>query len=90
MLAHYRKVLLPHDYEERHFRCGGEPTAFTLGDWRIGLLICCELEMLEPARFPVRSGCDLVVAPTALTDDWSVVARQLVPARAFENTAFFA
>ncbi|HSH40776.1 MAG TPA: nitrilase-related carbon-nitrogen hydrolase, partial [Arenicellales bacterium] len=34
--------------------------------------------------------CDLVVAPTALVDRWAVVARQVIPARAFENTIFVA
>ncbi len=90
VLANHRKALLPHEYEEQHFRCGTEPTAFSLAGWRIGLVICYELEMPEPARLHARAGCDLIVAPTALTAEWSVVARKVVPARAFENTVFVA
>jgi predicted amidohydrolase len=36
------------------------------------------------------AGADLIVAPTALRAEWSFVARQLIPARAFENGAFLA
>jgi predicted amidohydrolase len=35
-------------------------------------------------------GADLVLAPTALSIDWPVVSRCLIPSRAFENTVFLA
>jgi predicted amidohydrolase len=90
ILANHRKNLLPYDYEEKYFRAGQRPTTIELRGWRIGLLICYEVEFPEPVRYYAREGCELVVAPTALTDDWPVVAHRVLPARAFENNIFVA
>lgn len=90
IMANHQKSLLPHDYEEKHFSAGGKPTIFTLNGWRIGLLICYEVEFPEAVRFYARTGCDLVLAPTACLQQWSVVARNVVPTRAFENNIFVA
>lgn len=88
VVANHRKNLLPHDYEEKYFRTGREPTIFQVKGWKIGLLICYETEFPESVRYYAQSGCDLVVAPTALTVEWSVVSQRVVPSRAFENTFF--
>lgn len=88
--VNHRKNLLPHDYEQKYFRTGRQPTVFDVKGWKVGLMICYETEFPEPARYYARSGCDLVVAPTALTHEWSVVAHSVVPSRAFENTFFLA
>lgn len=90
VLANHRKNLLPYDYEERYFQAGRRPTVLDVKGWRVGLLICYEVEFPEPVRYYARNGCDLVIAPTALTEDWPVVARQVIPARAFENNVFVA
>lgn len=90
VLANHRKNLLPHDYEETYFQRGASPTTFDLNGWRIGLAICYEVEFPETVRHHAQAGCDLVVAPTALTDQWPVVAQRLIPARAFENNVFLA
>lgn len=82
--------LLPSDYEEHYFARGGQPTSFSLKGWRIGLVVCYEVEFPEPVRYHARHGCDLVVAPTALVERWTMVARKVIPARAFENTIFVA
>lgn len=89
-LANHRKNLLPYDYEEKYFRPGDRPTTFSIADWRVGLLVCYEVEFPEPVRYYAKVGCDLVIAPTALAEDWPVVARRVVPARAFENNVFVA
>jgi 5-aminopentanamidase len=90
VLANHRKNVLPYDYEERYFERGDRPTIVHLKGWRIGLLICYEVEFPEHVRYYARAGCDLVLAPTALVARWTVVARRVIPARAFENTVFVA
>lgn len=90
ILANHRKNLLPYDYEEKYFQPGRRPTTFTLRGWQVGLLICYEVEFPEPVRYYAQAGCDLVVAPTALTRDWTVVAHRVLPARAFESNIFVA
>ncbi|MGA8259101.1 MAG: carbon-nitrogen hydrolase family protein [Arenicellales bacterium] len=88
--ANHRKNLLPYDYEEKYFQPGRQPTSFLLKGWKVGMVICYELEFPEPARYYALSGCDLVLAPTALTEHWPVVAHRVVPARAFENNIYVA
>jgi len=88
--ANHRKNLLPYDYEERYFRAGSRPTIFEIRGWRVGLVICYEVEFPEPVRYYAQQGCDLVLAPTALTEHWPVVAHRVLPARAFENNMFVA
>lgn len=90
VLANHRKNLLPYEYEERYFLRGRRPTAFGLNGWQIGLLVCYEAEFPEAVRCHAQAGCGLVVAPTALTRQWPVVARRVIPARAFENNVFIA
>lgn len=88
VLANHRKNLLPYDYEEKYFQRGGRPTVVEVEGWKVGLLICYEVEFPEPVRYYAQAGCDLVVAPTALGEPWTVVARRVIPARAFENNVF--
>lgn len=90
VLANHRKNLLPYDYEERYFQRGGQPTRFTVRGWQVGLVVCYEVEFPESVRCHALAGCELVVAPTALTDQWTVVAHRVIPARAFENNVFVA
>jgi predicted amidohydrolase len=86
--ANHRKNLLPYDYEEKYFEPGGRPTTFEIKGWKVGMVICYEVEFPEPVRYYAQSGCDLVLAPTALTEHWPVVAHRVIPARAFENNIF--
>jgi len=88
--ANHRKNLLSGDYEHHHFQPGARPTTIALHGWKIGMLVCYEVEFPEPVRYYARAGCDLVVAATALVDDWPVVAQRVIPARAFENNLFLA
>lgn len=90
VLANHRKTMLPGDYENQYFRTGRRPTMFEVCGWRVGLLICYEAEFPEPVRHYAQAGCELVVAPTALSEQWPVVARRVIPARAFENNLFVA
>ncbi|MFZ5675119.1 MAG: carbon-nitrogen hydrolase family protein [Pseudomonadota bacterium] len=89
-LANHRKLRLPGEYENTWFTCGDRLTDFALGDWRLAVLICYDIEFPELVRSCARRGAHLMIAPTALSDDWSVVSEKIVPARAFENGVFVA
>jgi predicted amidohydrolase len=91
--ARHRKTRLPGAYEKQWFVAAevkGGLTLFEVGGWRIALVICYEVEFPETVRAAARHGADLVVVPTALSSEWPVVARAVVPARAFENGVFLA
>lgn len=90
LLANHRKTLLANAYERTWFTPGGRLSSFQLGDWKVALMICCEVEYPELVRASARQGADLVVVPTALTANWGIVARQVVPTRAFENSVYIA
>jgi predicted amidohydrolase len=89
-LANHRKLRLPGEYENAWFDCGDRLTDFTLRGWRVAVLICYDIEFPELVRACTRRGAHLVIAPTALSENWSVVSEKVVPARAFENGVFVA
>lgn len=91
ILANHRKRLpSPGSFEERTFANGKAVTFADLGDWRLAILICYEVEFPESLRQAAAGGADLVIVPTALGADWGVVAEQVVPTRAFENGLWLA
>ena len=88
--ANHRKLRLPGVYENTWFTCGEGLTDFTLRGWRVAVLICYDIEFPELVRACARRGAHLVIAPTALSDNWSIVSEKIVPTRAFENGVFVA
>jgi len=58
---------------------------FDVAGFRCGILICYDAEFPEAVRALAQAGAELVIAPTALTKQWGVVAERVMPARAFEN-----
>ena len=90
-LAHYRKTHLFGD-DERAAYCRGirfEPP-FSFGAFRIGLLICYDVEYPEAVRSLALMGADVILIPTALTDEYAAVTDFLVPARSIENQVYLA
>ncbi len=86
LLANHRKTLMaPGGFEGAVFTPGTGPTFADLGDWRVALIICYEVEFPEVLRRAAQAGAELAIVPTALGADWGVVAEHVVPARAFEN-----
>jgi 5-aminopentanamidase len=85
--TNHRKLLLPR-VERELFRPGDRYTWFEVAGWRLALLICYDVEFPEAVRACVLDGADLIVVPTALKEEWAVVARHVVPTRAFENGVF--
>lgn len=89
-LANHRKLHLPSDYEKRYFEGADRVTTFDYRGWRFGIAVCYDVEFPETARACALQGAAVMLAPTALTKEWTVVARALIPTRAFENGLFVA
>ncbi|MEL7543672.1 MAG: nitrilase-related carbon-nitrogen hydrolase [Pseudomonadota bacterium] len=85
VLGHHRKTILPPGFEREVFSPGHGMTLFALGGVTCALLICYEVEIAECVRAVAAAGADLVIAPTALSADWPIVAHRMIPTRAFEN-----
>jgi predicted amidohydrolase len=91
LLAKYRKTHLFGNIDREQFSPGdAAPDLFEIGGFRAGLLICYDAEFPENVRTLALRGADLVIVPTALMQPFDVVARTVVPARAFENQLFVA
>lgn len=90
-LAHYRKTHLFGDLDRAMFRSGDESVVqLDLAGLRIGLLLCYDVEFPETVRAHALAGTELLVVPTALMSPYEVVARHVVPARAYESQLFVA
>lgn len=90
-LANYRKTHLFGDVDRAQFSPGPQaPAVFEWNDWRLGLLICYDIEFPEPARMLALQGADAVLVPTANMIEFDEVQRVLLPARALENRVFVA
>ena len=88
LIAKHRKLLLPPGFEGEQFCPGAEYTLFPFGNFKLGLLICYDVEFPENLRRVAELGADVVLVPTALGAQWGVVSERVVPTRAFENGVF--
>jgi predicted amidohydrolase len=61
-----------------------------LGGFKIGLLICYDIEFPEPARLLALAGAEIILIPTAQMQPYEQVARHVLPARAYENQVYTA
>lgn len=85
-LANYRKTHLFGAGERAAFYSGeGFEAPFAFGDFNVGLLICYDVEHPEVVRTLRLMGADLILIPTALTDEYAAVPEVIVRARALEN-----
>lgn len=91
ILLNYRKSHLFGELDRAMFKAVGEdfPVA-ELGGFRIGLLICYDIEFPEPARRLSLAGADIILIPTAQMQPYEQVARHVLPARAYENQVYTA
>jgi 5-aminopentanamidase len=90
-LAHYRKTHLFGPDERASYRPGpGFVPPFTFAGLSIGLLICYDVEYPESVRSLALMGAELVLVPTALTDEYSQVPDLIVPTRSLESQVFIA
>jgi len=90
-LAHYRKNHLFGPQERASYRPGsGFVAPFRFAGLKIGLLICYDVEYPESVRTLALMGADLVLVPTALTDEYGRIPDVIIPARSLENQLFVA
>jgi predicted amidohydrolase len=90
-LANHRKTHLFGALDRGMFSAAAELSpVFELNGWRIGLLICYEVEFPENTRRLALAGADLIVVPTANMREFDFVAMTVVPARAYENQCYIA
>ncbi len=90
-LGRYYKTHLFGDLDRGIFAEGrGEEQPFNFHGWKIGMLICYDVEFPENARRLALQGADLMVVPTANMVGFDFVSRHLVPTRAYENQVFMA
>ena len=89
-LANYRKTHLYGREERRLFAPGESLMLAELDGLKIGILICYDVEFPEAVRALALAGAELIAVPTALIRPFDIVARTLVPARAFENQVYVA
>jgi predicted amidohydrolase len=91
ILLNYRKSHLYGDLDRAMFKALGTefPTA-ELHGYKIGLLICYDIEFPEPARRLALAGIDILLVPTAQMEPYEQVAKHIIPARAYENQIYVA
>lgn len=90
-LGHYRKTHLFGDFERALYTPGDAfAPPFVYRGWRMGMLICYDVEFPEAVRAVALSGAELLLIPTAITPEYGCVPGVIVPARAVENQIFVA
>lgn len=90
-VAHYRKTHLWGDLDRTLFQAGNSyAPVFELRGWKMGMLICYDIEFPESSRHLALQGTELILAPTALMAPWTFVADIITRARAAENQVYFA
>jgi predicted amidohydrolase len=86
VLARHRKAHLYGSDEAGAYVPGdGTPAVGDVDGYRVGLLVCYDVEFPEQVRMVALAGADLLACPTALMAPYDAVSTLIVPARAFEN-----
>ncbi|BAN46221.1 carbon-nitrogen hydrolase family protein [Metapseudomonas resinovorans] len=90
-VGNYRKTHLFGELDHGMFSAGGdEYPLLELDGWKLGLLICYDVEFPENVRRLALAGADAVLVPTANMEPFDFVCDVLVRARAFENQCYLA
>ena len=85
-LMNYRKTHLFGDMDRAQFSAGDTASeAFNWKGWRLGLLICYDVEFPDAVSALAGQGADAVLVPTANMCEFDEVPLQMVPQRAREN-----
>jgi predicted amidohydrolase len=96
VVGKYRKTHLWGTLDQTLFSAGDtldcKPDAglAEIDGFRIGLLICYDVEFPECARALALKGADLLLVPTGLMKPFREIAEQVVPVRAYENQLYIA
>ncbi|GLK71392.1 carbon-nitrogen hydrolase family protein [Ancylobacter dichloromethanicus] len=90
-LLNYRKTHLFGDLDRAMFTPGeGSAALADFAGYKVGMLICYDVEFPEAVRALALAGADLVLVPTANMKPYDAVSYFVVPSRAFENELFVA
>ncbi|MGX1196977.1 nitrilase-related carbon-nitrogen hydrolase [Parvibaculum sp. MBR-TMA-1.3b-4.2] len=89
LLMAYRKTHLWCD-DLAIFRPGSEVAVADAGGYRLGALICYDVEFPEPARLAAARGADVIALSNGNMDPYGEVHRRAVAVRAQENQLFLA
>ncbi|MBD8685143.1 carbon-nitrogen hydrolase family protein [Pseudomonas sp. CFBP 13719] len=90
-LGNYRKTHLFGDADRAMFSAGAQaPALLEFNGWKLGLLICYDLEFPENARRLAAAGAELILVPTANMVPYGFIAEVTVRSRAFENQCYVA
>ncbi|MBI5580417.1 MAG: carbon-nitrogen hydrolase family protein [Deltaproteobacteria bacterium] len=89
-LANYRKAHLYGGEEKKLFVPGDRLVTAELDDLKVGFLICYDVEFPEAVQTLALAGAHLIAVPTALMEPFGLVARTVVPARAYESQVYVA
>ncbi|KAA0950171.1 MULTISPECIES: carbon-nitrogen hydrolase family protein [unclassified Pseudomonas] len=90
-LCNYRKTHLFGDLDHSMFSAGDDDFPIVeLNGWKLGFLICYDLEFPENARRLALAGAELILVPTANMVPYDFIADVTVRARAFENQCYVA
>lgn len=90
-LCNYRKTHLFGDLDHSMFSAGEDDFPLVeLNGWKLGFLICYDLEFPENARRLALAGAELILVPTANMIPFDFIADVTVRARAYENQCYVA
>ncbi|HEY0289098.1 MAG TPA: carbon-nitrogen hydrolase family protein [Pseudomonas sp.] len=90
-LCNYRKTHLYGDLDKSMFSAGEDDFPIVeFKGWKLGFLICYDVEFPENTRRLALAGVELILVPTANMAPYEFVAQVTVRARAFENQCFLA
>lgn len=89
VLAKYAKTHLYGSLDREQFQAGQQiGPCFDWQGWRVGMLICYDIEFAAASRTLARLGAEMILVPTANMPEFPQVPRLLVPARAYENSCY--
>src|SRR5476649_2864750 len=90
-LCNYRKTHLYGELDKAMFSAGEDQfPVIEFNGWRLGFLICYDLEFPENTRRLALAGAELILVPTANMVPFDFIADVTVRARAFENQCYVA
>ncbi|MFJ5299718.1 carbon-nitrogen hydrolase family protein [Pseudomonas sp. NPDC088368] len=88
-LCNYRKTHLYGELDKSMFSAGDEHfPVVEFNGWKLGFLICYDVEFPENTRRLALLGADLILVPTANMAPYDFVCDVTVRARAFENQCY--
>jgi len=90
-LCNYRKTHLYGELDKSMFAVGEDRfPVVELNGWRLGLLICYDVEFPENTRRLALAGAEVILVPTANMAPYDFVCEVTVRARAYENQCYVA